>query len=180
MGGYRLSRMGLYQMGKPEADALADETEEMVNIAVKEHGQCAYLYRSRGSKSPHLNIYVGARTALNTTALGKSMLPYMSNDKMDRVLADPLPATTSNSITDLERLREELKTVRDRGYAVDDEERLERLRCVAAPIRRGEEVLGAISVSAPTSRLKRSQLEQAIPDHVKSTANVIEFSTVHS
>ena len=181
MGGYRRSRMKLYQMGKPEVDALAEETGELVNIAVEEHGRCVYLYRSRGSQSVQLNIYAGARAALNTTALGKSMLAYMSDDRLDGILEpDQLPATTSNSITEPARLREELAKIRDRGYAVDDEERLEGLRCVAAPIRRGGEVLGAISVSAPTSRLTGTRLKQTIPDRVESTTNVIELNTTHS
>jgi DNA-binding IclR family transcriptional regulator len=181
MGEYRRSRMKLFQMGKPEVDALAEETGELVNIAVEEHGQCVYLYRSRGSQSVHLDIRAGERVPLNTTALGKAMLAYMDEDRLDGVLpAESLPAATGNSITDPDALREQLAEVRARGYAVDDEERLEGLRCVSAPIRQDGEVLGAISVSAPTSRLKGERLERTVPDQVVSAANVIELNVAHS
>lgn len=181
MGGYRRNKMTLYRMGKPEVDALAEETGELVNIAVEEHGQCVYLYRSRGAQSVHLDIHAGERAAMNTTALGKSMLAFMNDDRADRIIAEqPLPATTQHSFTDPENLREELARTRERGYAIDDEERLQGLRCVSAPIRQDGEVLGAISVSAPTSRLKGDRLEQTIPDKVVSAANVIELNSVHS
>jgi DNA-binding IclR family transcriptional regulator len=181
MGGYRRNKMTLYRMGKPEVDALAEETGELVNIAVEEHGHCVYLYRSRGSQSVHLDIHAGERAAMNTTALGKSMLAFMDDDRVERIIADrPLPALTPHSITDPGDLREELAAIRERGYAIDDEERLEGLRCVAAPIRQDGDVLGAISVSAPTSRLKGERLAQTVPDKVVSAANVIELNSVHT
>jgi DNA-binding IclR family transcriptional regulator len=181
MGGYRRNKMTLYRIGKPEVDAMAKETGELVNIAVEEHGQCVYLYRSRGAQSVHLDIHAGERAAMNTTALGKSMLAFMNDDRVDRIIEDgPLPATTKHSFTDPKALREELAATRERGYAIDDEERLEGLRCVSAPIRQAGEVLGAISVSAPTNRLKGDRLEQTVPDKVVSAANVIELNSVRS
>jgi len=181
MGGYRRNKMTLYRMGKPEVDALAEETGELVNIAVEEHGQCVYLYRSRGSQSVHLDIHAGERAAMSTTALGKSMLAFMYDDRVNQILGDvPLPAMTEHSFTDPEELRAELAVTRERGYAIDNEEQLEGLRCVSAPIRQDGEVLGAISVSAPTNRLKGDRLEQTVPDKVVSAANVIELNSVHS
>lgn len=181
MGGYRRNKMMLYRMGKPEVDALAEETGELVNIAVEEHRKCVYLYRSRGSQSVHLDIHAGERAALNTTALGKSILAFMSDDRVNRIVEDePLPAKTQHSVTDAEELYEELARTRERGYAIDDEEQLKGLRCVSAPIRQNDSVTGAISVSAPTSRLKGDRLEQTIPDKVISAANVIELNSAHS
>jgi DNA-binding IclR family transcriptional regulator len=181
MGGYRRNRMTLYRMGKPEVDALAEETGELANIAVEEHGQCVYLYRSRGSQSVHLDIHAGERASMNITALGKSILAFMDESRVEQIIGErPLPATTQYSITDPEKLREELKVTRERGYAIDNEERLEGLRCVSAPIRQNGNVLGAISISAPTNRLKDEQLEQTIPDKVVSAANVIELNSTRS
>lgn len=181
MGGYRRNKMTLYRMGKPEVDALAEETGELVNIAVEEHGLCVYLYRSRGSQSVHLDIHAGERAAMNTTALGKSMLAFMNDHRAEQIIeSGPLPAMTQHSVTDPEELRDDLARTRERGYAIDHEERLEGLRCVSAPIRQNDEVLGAISVSAPTSRLKGDRLEETIPDKVVSAANVIELNSAHS
>ena len=91
-----------------------------------------------------------------------------------------LPAKMKNSITDAGELREELTVKRDGDYAINDEDGLEGLRCVSAPIRQNGNVLGAISISAPTNRLKDEQLEQTIPDKVVSAANVIELNSTRS
>ncbi|MFC6725118.1 HTH-type transcriptional regulator XacR, partial [Halobium palmae] len=74
-------------------------------------------------------------------------------------------------------LFEELEGVRERGYAVDDGERLEGLRCIATPIRSStDEVLGAISVSAPASRVSDEELHGELSELVLSAANVIELN----
>jgi DNA-binding IclR family transcriptional regulator len=182
LGGYTRNDMKLFEMGKPEVDALAEETGELVNLAVEEHGKCVYLYRAKGSRSVHLDIHVGERMALHTTALGKAMLAHVSDRRLEEFLeTTTLEAATDHSITDPDALREELATVRERGYAVDDEERVTGLRCVAAPILHEETaVVGAISVSAPTSRLKGERLAEEIPEAVNSAANVIELNVANA
>lgn len=181
IGGYTRKEMDLFGKAKPEADELAEETGELVNVAVEEHGRCVYLYRSRGTKSVNLDTYAGLRAELTLTALGKSMLAYMPDERVDEILSQgPFEAQTPNSITDPDALREEFSQIRAQGYAVDDEELLKGLRCVSAPILSQEEVVGAISISAPTSRLKGDRLQEEFPDMVKSAANVIELNLVHS
>jgi IclR family acetate operon transcriptional repressor len=72
-----------------------------------------------------------------------------------------LPALTSNTITNKEALLEELATVREQGYAVDDVENEEGIRCVGAPIfdHRGE-VIAALSVSAPSFRFSMDRVRE--------------------
>ena len=72
-----------------------------------------------------------------------------------------LPRLTENTIVDLERLERELAVVRERGYAVDNEESTVGLRCVAVPIfdRHGEPAF-AMAVSAPTSNIRRETLDE--------------------
>ena len=90
-----------------------------------------------------------------------------------------LPAITENTITDPDGLRAELGTIRDRGYAIDNGERLQGLHCVSAPIMEDEEaVLGSISVSAPAHRLDDHQLEEELPKQIQESANVIELGPV--
>lgn len=181
LGGFTRNGMELFKMGKPEADALAEETGELVNIGVEEHGSCVYLYRSKGSRSVNLAIYAGLRELMHATALGKAMLAYMDEERVDEILGNgPLEPATANSITDPDELRDRLSQIREKGYAIDDEECLKGLRCVAAPIEGDDGVMGAISVSAPTSRLTGKRLTEDIPDQVVSAANVIELNTAHS
>uniref|UniRef100_UPI003EBCF134 IclR family transcriptional regulator domain-containing protein n=1 Tax=Halarchaeum sp. P4 TaxID=3421639 RepID=UPI003EBCF134 len=87
------------------------------------------------------------------------------------------PAT----ITDEEELFAELERTRERGYAIDDEERLRGLRCVAAPILSNEDrVLGAVSIAGPTNRLQGELFEEELPERLLETVNVIELNVTYS
>lgn len=88
-----------------------------------------------------------------------------------------LPGRTDRTITDRERLYEELETVRERGFARNDGEEVRGIRAVGAPILTGDDsVLGAISISGPESRLQGDRFEEELPTRVMSAANVIEVN----
>ena len=85
----------------------------------------------------------------------------MDADRLDRLLAaSDLQAFTDRSITDPRLLKENLAVVRDRGFAVDDEEKNAGMRCIAAPVFDvNREAIAGISVSGPTSRVSGSESE---------------------
>ncbi|PSQ05486.1 IclR family transcriptional regulator, partial [Halobacteriales archaeon QS_5_68_33] len=66
------------------------------------------------------------------------------------------------------------------GYGIDNEENIEGLRCVAAPVRTDDGVLGAISMSGPSSRFTEERLHGELSDYVQRSANVIELNTKFS
>ncbi|MXV60545.1 helix-turn-helix domain-containing protein [Natronorubrum sp. JWXQ-INN-674] len=181
LGGHSRNQMKLYEVAEPEVRALAEETEEMVNLATHEHGKCVYLYRAKGAQAVELDTYAGLRTGLHSTALGKAMLAHLPESRVDDIIeTNGLSAETQHTITDRDELHEELETIRERGVAFDREERLNGLRCVAAPITDTDgRSIGAISVAAPTGRLKGDRFSTDMPDTVHSTANVIELSMTH-
>ncbi|WP_254533126.1 IclR family transcriptional regulator [Natrinema gelatinilyticum] len=178
VGGYLRKQMELYQVAKPETDALAEQTGELANLMTEEFGQGVYLYRAKGDLAVDLDTYVGRRCYLHNTALGKAILAYLPASRVDEIVdTHGLPAETDHSITSRSELDEELEVVHERGFALDNEERLEGLRCIAAPIRdESGAVLGAISVSGPTTRMNAQRFEDEIPDLVCSAANVIELN----
>lgn len=82
------------------------------------------------------------------------MLATMCKADQEEYLSKPLDACTPHSITDPDVLRLQLQKIREQGYAVDDEEAEEGLRCIAVPIRSQEGgLLGAISISGPKERM---------------------------
>jgi DNA-binding IclR family transcriptional regulator len=87
---------------------------------------------------------------------------------------------TANTVTDRERLQMRLEPIRDRGVSFDDVKRIEGLRCVAAPIKTDEAVLGAISVSGPKKRIDDETFRTTLPEIVRNTAHVIEINATHS
>ena len=178
VGGHTRKSMEFYQVAEPEVESLADETGELANLLVEEQGMGVYLMRSKGERAVDLDTYAGLRTPLHTTGLGKAILAYLPESRVERIVdRRGLEPATSRSIDDSEELFETLAEVRERGYAIDDGERLEGLRCIAAPVRASTgEVLGSISVSAPASRVSDDDLHGELAELVLSAANVIELN----
>ena len=177
VGGQRRKRMKLYDAAEPKVNELAQRSGELCNLLTEERGVGIYLYRAKGDDAVDLDTYAGRRTHLHNTALGKAILAYLPRSRVEEILdRHGLPAETERSITDRTVLFECLEQVHERGYAVDDEERLTGLRCVAVPVRTSEgRVLGAISISSPRSRMKGDRLEHDLPEMAQNAANVIEL-----
>nr|WP_156586361.1 IclR family transcriptional regulator [Halorubrum sp. CBA1125] len=181
-GGYIRNQMDIFHVAKPEVEELAAETGELVNMLVEEHGRGVYLYRERGEQAVNLDSYIGKRQYLHSTAFGKAMLAYMAPERVDEILdKHGMISRTEHTISDREELSQELETIRDQGYAIDDEESLEGLRCVAAPIlTQDDDVLGAVSISGPISRISGDRFTKEIPELLRSTTNVIEINITYS
>ncbi|WP_227379312.1 IclR family transcriptional regulator [Haladaptatus halobius] len=182
LGGYVRNQLDLYKIAKPEIKRLAEETSELANLAVSEQGVLIYIDRSKGDQAVDLDTYTGLQAPLHCTALGKAILAYLPQEQVESVLdRHGMPKLTSNTISNRQNLYQELEQIREDGFAQDQGERLEGLRCVAAPIKSSEEtVKGAISVSAPSSRMKSDRYNREIPEKVRSAANVIELNLKYS
>lgn len=182
LGSYARHREKLFEVAKPEVDRLAAETGELANILVEEHGRGSYLYRARGDEAVQVKAHVGTRVPLHTTALGKAILAHMATERVDAVVdRHGLGGGTGQSVSSRAELEQELADVRERGVAFDDEERLEGLRCVAAPVLdHDNEVTGAISVSGPTNRFRGDRFREELPQRVLEVANVIELNVTYS
>ncbi|RKD95323.1 IclR family transcriptional regulator [Halopiger aswanensis] len=182
LGGFARSRMKLYQVASPEIKKLAEETGEHANLMIEEHGKGIFLNKFKGDDAVTLDTHIGKRVHLHTTALGKAILAHRSESTVDEIIdRHGLPGVTERTITDETELKAQLEAIRDRGYAIDDEERVLGMRCIAAPIcDENDEPLGAISVSGPTNRFTDDRFDEEIPKHVLSTANVIEVNMTYS
>lgn len=182
LGGYARNKMELFKEAEPEVNKLANEAGELANLMTEQHGMGIYLHRAKGSQAIDLNTYIGLRVHLHWTALGLAILANLPDERVDEILErHGLPSQTRKTVTSRETLEQRLELIRDRGYAVDDEELLAGLRCVAAPITdSSNEVQGAVSISAPKSRMQGQRFEEEIPDLVSRAANVIELNMNYS
>jgi IclR family acetate operon transcriptional repressor len=104
---------------------------------------------------------VGARRPFYSTSLGKAMLAHIEDPQHREELLSSIhfERTTPKTITSLGRLKKQLATFQERGYALDDEEAVIGVRCLGAPIF-GQEgtVVGAISISGPVVRITSDRL----------------------
>ncbi|ESP87069.1 IclR family transcriptional regulator [Candidatus Halobonum tyrrellensis] len=179
LGEYARNRLHIYHVAKSEVDNLAAETGELANLLYEEHGLGVYLYRARGENAVTLDTHTGKRRYLHNTALGKAILAYMPDHRVEAILDQHgLPRATERTITDREELYEELAAVRDRGYAYCNQERVEGLQCIATPLisRADGAVLGAISVAGPTTRMTNDRVGEEILDRLLQAANVVEIN----
>ncbi|TYT62720.1 IclR family transcriptional regulator [Natrialba swarupiae] len=172
----------LYEVGRSEVEHLAEKTGEISALMTEEHGRGVFVYRSRGSEAARIDTCIGDRVPIHCTALGKAILAFLPDDRRAAIIDQhELPAVNHNTITDRGRLEEDLETVRERKIAYDDEERLNGLRSVAAPILDGtDSVIGSISVAGPTHRMKGERFETELPETVLGIANVIELNIQHT
>ena len=127
------------------------------------HGEWVLYLHTVGSPS-RLYLYAdtGERRPLHATGLGKAILAWQPSELVNRVIARKLPRFTKHTICSPNELREELKAIRQRGYAIDNEEGVVGLRCAAAPIFDASGVsVAALSMSAPLQVLSNQALEAA-------------------
>ena len=127
------------------------------------------------------DTHTGKRRSLHNTALGKAILAHLPDDRVSEILdRHGLPAATPNTITDRDRLHETLAGIRERGVAYCGGERVEGLRCVAAPVLGSDdEVLGAISVATPTTRLTGERFATEVHELVLQAANVVAINVTY-
>lgn len=159
-GGLRLAALGAEVMSnfhlrdhiRPYLLELHRETDHTTNLAILEETLGVYVDKIE-SKDFGIKLFseIGRTFPLHCTGLGKSLLAFSSDGTVEKLLKKPLKALTEKTITDPETLKSELALIRNRGYAVDNEEITRGIMCVAAPVFGFDgQVVCAISVTFPT------------------------------
>jgi DNA-binding IclR family transcriptional regulator len=149
----------LREQAQPYLDRLARETGETAHICVFDNGEMVSIAYAEGSRSLRIPATVGRRTPAYCSAVGKAMLAFLPESALDDVLARTLRACTSKTLVTRQALAADLRQVRIRGYAVDDEEVEKGLRCIGGPVwNYTGEVVAAISVAGPAFRITKSRV----------------------
>jgi DNA-binding IclR family transcriptional regulator len=153
-------RATLQAVARPILWELWKSTSETVNLAVLDQGSVLYVEVIESAHEFRLASRVGARRSPHATALGKALTAYLPDERRERVLsAISFQPLTPKTIMNLVQFRQELAIVRQQGYAVDEEETTLGARCVSAPILGADrEILAAVSVSGPVTRIGSNQI----------------------
>lgn len=146
---------------------LVDEVGETANIGSLEGGDVVYLDRVEAEHwSLRLNFHIGSRVPLHCTAIGKLFMAYMPERQLDALLAQlDLRSFTPQTITSAKALREQLVTVREEGIALDDEEYIPGVVCIAAPIFNVKgEMQAGVAIQSPSARMSpKDALRHSMP-----------------
>lgn len=155
--------LGLVERALPLMERIRDTIDETVQLAVLDGLQNVYVAKVDGRQTLTLASEVGRRLPAHATGVGKVLLAGLSQEELEKRLAGvTLEAVTSRTITDKNLLREHLKHVRQRGFAVDNEEYTVGIRCVAVPIFDfSRHVVAAMSVSVPAIRFTPGHRQRA-------------------
>ena len=140
---------------RPHMRALMEESAETVNLAVEDQCEAVYLAQVESRQMMRAFARPGGRAPMHCSGVGKAMLSAMPDAAVGKILQrSGLPRLTANTIGDTVALREDLARVRERGWALDDQEHAVGLRCIAAVIfDEKSEPIAAISVSGPMVRI---------------------------
>jgi DNA-binding IclR family transcriptional regulator len=165
LGSMVLDRMEIRHEVRPHLERLAELTSETAHLGVLDGLEMVYIDKVEGRQAVSMASRLGARGACHSTALGKVLLAARPEEEWARYVQDVgLTRRTDHTFVDAKLFREELERVRERGYAIDNVENEDGIRCVAAPIRdHSGEVVVAMSVSGWTVSVTPERLPELIP-----------------
>lgn len=134
-------------------DDLSQQFGETVHLGRLDGPYVVYVAKRESVHPLRLYSAIGRRLPAHATALGKVLLAERADDAVGAVLTWPLAALTSHTIANPDALYADLAAIRERGYAIDNQENTEGLVCfaVAAPLH--SPAVDAVSVSVPVARL---------------------------
>ncbi len=157
----------LQSIAKPYMEKLVSITKEtcQLGILLEDTFDVLYIEKVDSPLPVSLRSYIGATLPSYSTAIGKAILFSLDDDKLDGLFSKKeLAKQTPYTITDREELCNELRQVGRQGYAIDNMESLEEVRCIAAPIYdSNKEVIAAVSISGPVSRMSEAKVKEYIP-----------------
>lgn len=152
-------KMDSYSEAKPFLMALRDKTNETVHMSILDQDCIVYINCLESKQAVRMTLNVGVRKSAFTTAAGKVMLAFQPDEVLDELFAAGLEQRTANTIVDPGAFRQELATIRSRGYATADEENELGVRSLAAPVRdHSGNVIAATSIAGPAQRLTKKVL----------------------
>jgi IclR family transcriptional regulator, acetate operon repressor len=163
----------LLQRTRPALAALRDGVHAAAYLAFYEGGEIVVKDIQDSPETPRIDLWVGFRDAAHATALGRCVIAFLdARDRHDYLARHPLHPYTSRTLTSRQALLTELERIRATGVAVEDEEYLHEVACVAAPVVVGA-VVGAVGVSMPRTRL--AQLDGVVPPLMDTAARIARW-----
>src|SRR5579872_6132292 len=157
-GNRAIEQYDLRERAQPHLRRLVAETEETAHLCILEQARVIYIDKIEPARSVRMITRIGSSNPIHCTSVGKAMLAFLPEDRIN----DIIRRTRFEKFTH----RTEIEKTRRRGYAVDDEELEEGLRCIAVPLLDAQrQPVAAVSVSGPSFRVTAQKLP-SIANHL--------------
>ena len=168
-----INSMNIRNAALPVIDGVSDKIEETVHVAMLDGVDVVWIEKRECTKSIKTSTKIGARLPAYTTADGKMIICYQNKDRIKTYLPKRIPQHTQNTITNKGEFIRKLEEIKKNGYAIDNEEYVEGLKCVAAPIFDHDgKVRFSLSITGPAFRMKEERIKEMIVV-IKEAANEI-------
>lgn len=120
LGNKKVEKMNIITVSKKYLEALMEETNEVVHLVIREGSEVIYVAKVESKNTIRMYSSIGKRNPVYCTAVGKSMLSYMSEEDVKKIWEDSsIKKFTEHTIIDFEKFKEHLKLVKKRGYAMN-------------------------------------------------------------
>lgn len=157
-------------------EGLAERTGEIAWFVVEEHGRGVYVEKAAGENAVQPYGRIGKRVDLYDIAAGKAILAALPKPRAYEIVDEhELTRSTENTITSVDRLFDELAEIRERGYALNENETMHGFRAVASPVAPEGDLRGAVVVSGPQARFEGDRFREELPRIVSRVANELEL-----
>jgi len=180
LGEHVRNQSTLYRAAQPQIDQLAELTGEAVHLIIEDGGRGISMYERLGQDAIgteyHRKLRQQSHNLLHCTASGKAILEALPEQRVNEIIdRHGLQRQTVNTVTTSEELFDDIKTIQQRGYAVNDEEEVLGIFAVGVGIQNEHgNIRGAVSISAPKAHMDRQSVRQDIVDELTRATNAIE------
>ncbi|SOZ39589.1 IclR family transcriptional regulator [Cupriavidus neocaledonicus] len=170
-----LTSMPFWNLAEPIMEALSQQVHESCSISVLDGTEIVYVLRVPARKIMTINLSIGSRLPAYCSSMGRVLLAGLSEPELDSVLrATELRARTGRTVTDVDTLKAIVADIRQRGWALNDQELEEGLVSLAAPIRnRAGHTIAAINISGQANRTSAQEmLERFLPPLLEASEKI--------
>lgn len=176
-----VEHMLLLRQARPVQESLVRMCKETSYVSIRKEFRSVYLEAVETDLPVRVASRIGSKYPLHCTEAGKVFATQLSDEDLKRYLSRELQSFTPNTINDPERLAEQLREAAACGYAVDNEESEIGVTCVGTAVRdRSGAIVGAVSISGPTTRLTPKRVQKELIPLLKDAGQLISIRLGYS
>lgn len=160
-GDKSLEQFDIAKIAKPIMSKLRDETNLTCHLGVLDGLYPVYIAKVENDQAIGIRTWIGKKLPLHSSGVGKALIAWLPEEKIDQLIPEEkLTKFTDTTITSKKQLKKELAEIREKGWAYDNQEDVQGVHCIAAPIfDKNGEPIAAISISGVLFQLPVDKIE---------------------
>ncbi|MFP3918748.1 IclR family transcriptional regulator [Lysinibacillus telephonicus] len=172
-----LSNSSLIPAAKPFLEKLANEINETVHLCVEENEEVVYIDKIESNQTIRMYSRIGSRAPMYCTGVGKMLLSGKDDEALREVISRiQFTKRTEYTILTPDDLLQEISAIRKSGYALDNIENEEGIRCIAAPIYDfSGKIIASFSISGPSTRVTMERIDKELAEKILDASRAISF-----